>query len=612
MVGVGTQQPWCAQDTNHVVGELYDVSAAAAAAVVFPGPMLALPQSTVRNLRSLALLRLHQGSLWVISVVGYRWTGDRLASVAAMLEAHGEVDPDAVLTNRLGDQLGLPRIQVDRPKMSDLDGSTWNVRPLAVAVGLARVFAGGSKALRAITSAEADELAVAIRGSLTDAMARFRSNLDDEALALCRGFGESALLVYNYLAAAEHRRNRLQFARVLPVFLQVVGSAHDGSPYREMRQAIDAGQPLADLVCRSFGVGPSVFRCISGVPIETCGLRWLNAPVTLMRLINAIRPDMRPQQDPAAWARLNQLVECAERVIGRSIEHSIIGRMWVRDSMHSGATPELGSSQPGIDARILSIIEMFREELILTLGGDQLGRTKSARRIIDEKVRQIADKWMLRRTPRQLTKLALHLHDALEKARASDENLIACMRGERYWPLLPSAYVTADGRRRVLPLVTRQQLIDHGTAMANCLEGSHLQTYDRACRSGSTFLVGFVDGESGAPRSTAELKVSRLREGTAMVAEVVQHTAHRNSAPALPCTIAMRDLLRHVQGEAVQMHLRLGVAAVRASRRHGAGAISSAQRKTSMRALRSVLGDHAVEELEGQCKQVFGQLDKAP
>ena len=612
MVDVGTQQSWCAQDTNDVVGELYAVSDAAAAAVVFPGPMLALPQSTVRNLRSLALLRLHQGSLWVISVVGYRWTGDRLASVAAMLEAHGEADPDAVLTNRLSDQHGLPGIRVDRPKMTDLDGSAWNVRPLAVAVGLARVFAGGSKALRAITSAEADELAVAIRRSLTDAMARFRSNLDDEALALCRGFGESALLVYNYLAASEHRRNRLQFARVLPVFLQVVGSAHDGSPYREMRQAIDAGQPLADLVCRAFGVGPSVFRCILGVPIETCGPRWLNSPVTLLRLINAIRPDMRPHQDSADWGRLNQLVECAEGLIGRSIEHSIIGRMWVRDSMNCGAAPELASLQPDIDARILPIVELFREELILTLRGSQPGQTKSARRIADEKVRQIVDHLLLRRTPKQLTKLALHWHDALEKARAGDENLIACMRGDRYWPLLPSAYVTADGRRRALPLVTRQQLIDHGTAMANCLEDSHLQTYARACRSGSTFLVGFVDGESGTPRSTAELKVSRLREGAVMVVEVVQHTAHRNSAPALPCTIAMRDLLRHVQGEAVQMHLRLGVTAVRASRRHGAGAISSAQRDTSMRAFRSVLGDHTVEELEGQCKQVFGQLDTVP
>jgi hypothetical protein len=268
--------------------------------------------------------------------------------------------------------------------------------------------------------------------------------------------------------------------------------------------------------------------------------------------------------------------------------------------------------QPDIDARILPIVEMFREELILTLGGNQLGRTKSARRFADDKVRHVVDHLLLRRTPRQLAKLALHWHDAIEKARVSDENLIACMRGERYWPLLPSAYVTADGRRRVLPLVTRQQLIDHGTAMANCLEGSHLQTYDRACRSGSTFLVGFVDGESGAPRSTAELKASRLREGAAMVIEVVQHTAHRNSAPALPCAIAMRDLLRHVQGEAIQMHLRLGVTAVRASRKYGAGAISSAQRDTSMRAFRFVLGDHAVEELEGQCKQVRGQLDTAP
>jgi hypothetical protein len=611
VVDVGAQHSWCAADTNDAVGEFYGVSDAAAAAVVFPSSMLALPQSTVRNMRSLALLRLHHGSLWVISVVGYRWTIDRLAFAAGMLEAHGETDPDAVLTNRLSDQLGLPDIRVDRPTMSDLDGSAWNVRPLAVAVELARGFAGGSKSLGAISSAGVEELAVAIRRSLTDAMTRFRSGLDQEALALCKGYGEAALLVYNYLAASEHRRNRVQFARVLPVFLQVVGSAHAVSPYREMRQAIDAGQPLANLVCRAMGVGPSVFRCLLGVPIEMCGTRWLDSPVALMRLINAVRPDKRPHQDPADWARLNRLVECAEGTTGHTIEHSIIGRMWVRDSMHSGAVSESRSLQPDIDARILPTVEMFREELILTLGGNQLERTKSARRSADDKVRQIVDHLLLRRTPRQLTKLALCWHDALEKARANDENLIACMRGERYWPLLPSAYVTADGRRRVLPLVTRQQLIDHGAAMANCLEGSHLQTYDRACRSGSTFLVGFVDGDSGAPHSTAELKISRPREGAAIVVEVVQHTAHRNSVPAPPCAIAMRDLLRHVQDEAVQMHLLLGVTAVRASRRHGAGAISSARRNTSMRAFRFVLGDHAVEELEQQCKQVRGQLDTA-
>jgi len=605
---VGTQPPWCTRAAADAVGELYGVSNAAAAAVVLPGPILPLPQSTVRNLRSFALLRLHQGSLWVLSVVGYRWTGDRLASVAAMLEAHGEADPDAMLTNRLSDQLGLPDIRVHRPTMSDLDGSAWNVRPLAVAIGLARVFASGSKPHGAITSAGTDAFAVVIRRSLANAMASFRSNLDDEALALCGGYGDSALLIYNYLAASEHRRNRLQFARVLPVFLQVVGSAPDGSLYREMRQAIDAGRPLANLVCRSFGVGPSVLRCILGVPIKMCGSRWLDSPVTLMRLINAIRPEMRPQQDPTDWARLNQLVECAERVIGRSIDHSIIGQMWVRDSMHSGAAPESGSLQPDVDARILSIVEMFREELIWTLSGDQLGRKKSTRHIVDDKVRQIVDPFLLRRTHKQLTKLALQWHDALEKAGASDVNLIACMRGERYWPLLPSAYVTADGRRRVLPLVTRQQLIEHGTAMANCLESSHLRTYDRACRSGSTFLVGFVDGESGAPRSTAELKVSRLREGAAIVIEVVQHTAHQNSAPAPACAIAMHDLLSHVQTEAIQMHLRLGVTAVRAACKRGAGAISSVRRNTSMQAFRSVLGDRSVGELEEQCNQVCGQL----
>ena len=53
-----------------IVGELHDMSGSAASAVVFPGPALALPSSTMRNLRSIAMLRLRGGPLWLLSIPG--------------------------------------------------------------------------------------------------------------------------------------------------------------------------------------------------------------------------------------------------------------------------------------------------------------------------------------------------------------------------------------------------------------------------------------------------------------------------------------------------------------------------------------------------------------
>ena len=606
MVAAGTHGAVWAEDATDAVGELHDVSDAVAAAVVFPGPALVLPTSTMRNLSSLAVLRLRRGRVWVISVIGYRWTAERLALVADALQAHGEVDPDAVLLNRLSDQLGLPNIRVARPTMSELDGTAWNVRSLAVAVGLARVFASGSAAGGAITSAEVDDLAVEIRSTLSDAMARFRSGLDSDALERCKDYGESAPRVYNYLVITEHRRNRQQFASVLPLFLQAVALRSDESPYREMRQAVDAGHPLAALVCRTIGVGPSVFRSVVGVPIDVCGSRWLDSPVALLRLINSIRPERRPGEDPARWVILNRLVEKAETLIGRRIEQSLVAQMWVRDAMHAGAGTCAVGSASDIDTRALAIVEDFREVLFEVVGGRQPLHAKSARRATDDGLRQVTDDWLLRRTRRQLVTLAVQWRDAYAKAKDSNANLIACMHGELYWPLLPSPFTSTDGRRRAVPVVSRQQLADLGSTMANCLGGSHAQSYDAACRSGATFLLALVDGESGAPRSTAEFKVGRLREGAGLVVEVVQHTARRNAAPGPACVTMMHELTRHVESQAVQRHLRLGVTAVRAVRRQGAVAISSAELETRLRALKQVLGDQLFEDLWQRCEQARG------
>ncbi len=546
-------------------------------------------------------MRLSRGQIWVLSVVGYRWTSERLTFVAEMLEAHGEADLDVVWINRLSDQLGLPNLRIELPTVTDLEWSGWNVRPLAVALALARAFSGDSVAQGAITSADAEELASAIRRALNDAMARFRSELDGDALARCKDYGEFALRVYNYLAA--HRRNRLQFAGALPVFLQAVSLPRDDSLYREMRQAIDAGQPLTGMVCRATGVGPSVFKALAGLPVDVCGARWLERPVGLMKLINVIRPDRRPGQDPVAWARLNSLVEEAESVTGRRIDQSLVAQMWVRDAMHARAGIHGVGSAAKLDIQASVLVENFRNELYAAVGVSQLAREKLRSAGAHDGVHQAIDRWLLQRTRKQLATLAVRWQDAYAAETSDDASLIACIRGERYWALLPSPFTSSDGRRRVVPLVSRQQLVGFGTAMVNCLRERSLKEFDAACCSGGTFVVGLVDGESGAPRSAAEFRLKQDRDGTRMVVEVVQHTARQNAFPGEPCKRTMQELLLHVQCDSVQRHLRLGVTAVRASRRQGASAITAAQRATRLRALKLAVGDQSFDDLWQRCEQ---------
>lgn len=139
--------------------------------------------------------------------------------------------------------------------------------------------------------------------------------------------------------------------------------------------------------------------------------------------------------------------------------------------------------------------------------------------------------------------------------------------------------------------------------MANCLESAYLRSYDAACRSGRTFLVGMVDEETGAPRSVAEFRVGFHRAGDRISMDLVQHMARENTTPSRACLMAMTEVLNHAQSDAVQRHLRLGASAVRALRRHGVSAITAREQETRLRALVKVLGEPSFEHLWKLCEQ---------
>lgn len=282
--------------------------------------------------------------------------------------------------------------------------------------------------------------------------------------------------------------------------------------------------------------------------------------------------------------------------------------MWVRDAMHSKDAVDSESTPAGIVIRTLPLVEKFREDIYIALGASQSARARLSKPATSDHLCQSIDRWLLQRTRKQLAALAERWQEVYSAQRASDADLVAAMRGERYWGILPTPFTSTDGARRVVPLESQRQLTDFGAAMSNCLEASHLKAYHAACLSGTTFVVGVIEAESAMPRSTAEFRVVQPRGGERVVVELVQHTAMRNSTPSVRCKAVMLELMSHLESDAIQRHIRVGVTAVHAIRRRSISAISDVEKLARQRALRQLLGDTKFEDLLKRCERPAGLM----
>ena len=585
--------------SDDALAELRSSVLGLAAAVVMPAPCVNLPRATARNVPSCAIIRLESGPIWIVKVLGYWWSTQRLVTAGRVLQECGNAFEPAALNDRLCDELELPGVSASRPGPADFDGSGWDVRRVAVAIHLARAFGEGLAKAATLNSAELNAVVERTGEHLTQVLRRFQSGLDSEAMYFAVRSGCVSPHIYNYLADTEHRRNRLQLAKVLPVFLHSLVFRADISPYRQMRLAVDQGLPLVDVASKAMRVSPSAMRCVIGRDLSICGEAWEGTPDTLVQLIDSIRPEARPGTNPETWKRLRALVDFAEQQTGRRIAESFFGRAWVREATQAGIRAVPHGAEPIFDGRSVAAVESLREELLLVLQVDK--RTADGKRSALEvaSIKESVDAMLFTRTLRRLITIGLHWQQEYASARAERDDLMEFFRGARYWPLLPSEHRTADGSRRVVPLANSTQVQEHGVALGTCLAGSHLQAYDVACRKGRAFLLAVVDGATGRPQSTVELKASRHGKSAAIIVTVVQHTGRANSAPSEACKQALRELLALISSEPVQRHLRLGLLAMGTFRERFTEPGGRAELLAKVRAFRRTLGDETYQLLLG-------------
>jgi hypothetical protein len=545
----------------------------------------------LRNLPSCALLKLSTGGIWFLRTIGYLWTDERVATAARTLEAHGEaLEPDA-LSLRLVEDLELPSIKATKPSSAELGGSTWDLRRHAVASCLDQVFAKGSPNRPAPSSVEVEKRVAQLEQRLQSSLKQFRDALDPDAVRLASRCGEIDPDVYNYLAHVEHGRNRQQFAAVLPLFLRAVVRNGDASPFREIRSAIDRGQPLVEAAARAMDVKPSAVRALIGQSIEACGPAWESTPDRLTQLLDTIRPEARPSASTQSWRSFREVVEIAERTLGQGITSSFFGWTFVRAALYSKRAPGQPGSRPVFDARVAAVIDLYHDDLVRVVEAEMGESAARARTVRTETIRRSVTHFLRSGTLRKLGATAMRWHHEYDEARARDDNLAKYLRGDCYWPITPSPHPACNGFRRLVPLVSSRELQEHGKAMGICLADTQLRSYDVACRKGRAFVVAVLDAVSAQPRSTVELSATRVGNADAIRVQVVQHTGRGNCAPSATCRQAVHELLDALSGETLQRHLRIGVNIMLRSRVRRIGVADKADVLAKVRAFRRTLGD---------------------
>jgi hypothetical protein len=555
------------------------------AAVVLQAPVGHLPKQARRNLPSRALLRIDGSQLWLVELRGCDWNTERLGRLAELIRTHHRARW-RTLAQFVEDLFEFPGVSVRRPSLDDLNPSAWPTRPIAVALVLTRARTSAGQ----VHSTSVEELAAVLKTRLLRALNTLKGALDAECFATAVRYPDMVADAYGYLAEPARRKYRQQFAVTLPTLLPAVVGAVESSPFAAVRAAVDDGEPLVSTGAAALRVSPATLRGLIGQDLAVVGPRWAAAPLALLRLLDAVRPEARPGRNGCDWERVNRLVDGCEAATGRCVDASFFARAWVREQLHRVAASGAPLAAPELAAREIVAIDQLREQLLVVLLVEvsSLGAPAADADV----VAMYVDRELQRVTLKKLRRLAHEWQQRLSEERLADRSLVEFVRGrgDRCWPLLREPYASEDRSRLVVPLVTADELIAHGQALGICLAGSAFGSYLTACRKGRISMLGIRDSATGRPLSTAELRLSRAETG-ALAPVVVQHTGVRNARPDEACQTALREALLTVLAPAGQAHLQTWRTALRGFRQRTAVSPERVEAQASIRAFRAVLGD---------------------
>ena len=566
--------------------------------IVLPDSMAALAPAPLSHVPTTVMLRLSDGTLWMLRAQGQLWTVARIEHAAAILAEHAECAAGRHLMQRLRDALELPSLSIEAPILAGDLGKQWGVRAVAIQLlmrnlSFKRAVTGTYEGL----SHALEVLEATLNEDLRKAIDRLVAALDLEVLTIATGDG-FAHEIYNYLARQPTRRNRLQVAEALPIFVWSLANEGDMPAMAALRRAIDNGQPLVDTISRLFEVSPATVRSVIGRSPSMIGSRWLQQPRGLLRVLDRMSPELRPKADPAAWERFNRAADAAERLFGRPPWVGVLTASWMKHSMQEGMAAQRARSHlAALDADSVRAIEEFRLALIAAIGAELRESAVDASASLEQSATLEVDRHIESLSLRRLAEMSCKWRRDAAIERAGLQRELDLASGRTYWPLVPRPFEATSARRRVVPLTNLHALKAQGEALWLCLAASQLHSYDAKCRKGEAFIVSIVDSDSGIPMSTVEFHVPLRWSGHGGGVQVVQHRAKRNAPPSLACSASLNELVAHLETTAARRHLQVGLYTITSLARRANTCVDDFELAARVAAFRKAMGGQQYEEL---------------
>lgn len=568
--------------------------------VVFPAPEAMLSPRPLGHVCGCALLRLADGTVWMVRLPGRAWTRGRLLSAAGVI-AEASAGPPNEAERRIHRVPGLEGVRFEAPCLATPDPLQWDLRRTAAALVTRSGAALVQGAYSADTGDAVRQVEAALQRELAVALAAFVSGLEAKVLEAASPDGPLDLAIYNYRVHMPFRRFRLQFATTFPSLFRATVQGAPGTLGAELRAIVDEGRPVVKGLAARWGVRPGVIRQLVGRPPELIGIGWVARPREFALLLNALRPEDIPADTTEAWDQFNQTVVIGQRLFHKPPWQSEDGLEWLRACVHQ---TQRGSAAGRLrwlpDPATLREIERFRDALTASLRRDAGGATQARAQSLSLACEDVIDQFLSRSARRGLGKITADYQGALAdlRRRLREARPSRVASGEEMWPLIPADFVSSDGARLVRPLGTLGELTAHGAALANCLGWGYATRYLYKSSQGTTFIVGLFDAATGVPCSTAEIALRRYPATHTYDLAVVQHSAENNAKPSPGCIQAVAELLRHCRSAEVRRHLEQGwwILATRSGQR-GRRTREVEGQATARMALRQCLGEETYDAL---------------
>lgn len=385
------------------------------------------------------------------------------------------------------------------------------------------------------------------QSNLQDRLTTFIASLDPET-SDALGKAEVRPSRYNYLAGgnATLRRNRIQAHRLFPWLMpHLLWNNQLGQLPHRVREAIDQGLPLVDILAQGFSVSPSVIKAMSRCPGAILAATWNGNVKQLAISLHGITPEFRPKSDQS-WLRMGQAVELIEKGTGQSITRPQ-NQLWLAASARRDFDLKMPNMEDtaALTQGLADMSNAMREVLAMRIGGHQawhagwLSRHLTTAEVIHRMITHALGHLEFGR----LLEIVRRWQDAFRRQQSIRDQDSELIRGLTWRAPIDEFN---NESRVIVPLLSQTELIEEGRAMDHCV-GS----YTCDCRLGQ-LQIWSIRTLEGQRCSTLATRFERLAEGS-WRAVITQHRGKSNVAPDSATKHAAHELLRTLSAGQAEM-----------------------------------------------------------